>query len=704
MKALNRYCALLSTFICLILCYHVARKLRRKTMKPLSRADLHSFITAEDIRQLEESTAPVLQHSNSRCRMETCFNFDRCEKSFKVYVYPKDEDLVSSDSYEKILQSIVESGVYTSDPEEACLFVLSIDTLDRDSLSQDYIRNMKQRVENLDEWNNGENHIIFNLYSGTWPDYTEELGFDIGKAILAKASMSVDNYRPQFDISLPLFHRSHPNRGGEPGFVKDITFPPVSQYFLAFKGKRYVYGIGSETRNSLFHLHNGKDIAVLTTCKHGKNWQDMQDDRCETDNSEYDRWDYGNLLANATFCLVPRGRRLGSFRFLETLQAGCVPVIMSNGWQLPFGEVIDWTAATISIDERQLLQVPEILRMVTPPQILEYRLQTQIVWDQYLSSVRKIVLTTLEIIRQRVYPHTASSIQEWNSRPGVLFSAGKKDDIREGVCGVVSSTTTESQLSSSANIFRIIRAMAQSGVVREVVILWRGQPAPPPLPDWYRFSYTKPERLAIKVVQSNNGTTIDKFQASLSCHGSNVLTVDDDVMIIAEEISFTYNVFKDFSDRIVGFSPRLHYWDGDTKEWKYTSKPSSQFSMISTNAAMFLKDYAALFHTYLQRKTLVYLNQTPHCQDILFNFLVSHFSKKSPIKVTQRKRMTAKRETEDLDLRLQNFNQKQECMTRFSEDFGEMPLILSQTRLDPVLFKDPVSNRRKKYKKMETLA
>jgi Exostosin family len=44
-------------------------------------------------------------------------------------------------------------------------------------------------------------------------------------------------------------------------------------------------------------------------------------------------------------------------RFLEALQAGCVPVLLSNSWVLPFQSKIDWKQAAIWADERLLLQV-----------------------------------------------------------------------------------------------------------------------------------------------------------------------------------------------------------------------------------------------------------------------------------------------------------------------------------------------------------
>lgn len=44
-------------------------------------------------------------------------------------------------------------------------------------------------------------------------------------------------------------------------------------------------------------------------------------------------------------------------RFLEALQAGCIPVLLSNSWVLPFESKIDWKMAAIWADERLLLQV-----------------------------------------------------------------------------------------------------------------------------------------------------------------------------------------------------------------------------------------------------------------------------------------------------------------------------------------------------------
>lgn len=47
------------------------------------------------------------------------------------------------------------------------------------------------------------------------------------------------------------------------------------------------------------------------------------------------------------------------------------------------------------------------------------------------------------------------------------------------------------------------------------------------------------------------------------------------------------------------------------------------------------------------------------------------------------------------------FSQQQDCLNQLAEWFGYMPLVSSQLRLDPVLFKDQVSILRKKYRHLE---
>lgn len=669
----------------------------------------------------------------SKCTMETCFNYTKCDAGFKVYVYPRQYPV--SSSYGKILASLEESRFHTADPSEACLFIPSLDTLDQDVRSSDHF-DVGDKLKNLPYWNNGQNHIIFNQYSGTWPDYVDELEFDVGQAIIAKASFSVGKFRSGFDISFPLFAKDHPLKGGEGGYLQNSlnTIPSYRHYLLAFKGKRYLTGIGSETRNSLFHIHNTKDIVLLTTCKHGKGWEKNQDERCKTDNSEYDKHDYKKLLFNSTFCLVPRGRRLGSFRFLEVLQAACVPVLLSNSWELPFSEVIEWGSVVVWGDERLLLQVPTLVRSIRQPQILQMRQQTQFLWEAYFSSVEKIVAASMELLQDRISRHLARPLSVWNNSPGAAhvrlqFSDNLLDfpffyrqthtTPMDKFTAVVYAT---SPVLTSSPLFRLLRNVAKSAFVHKIIVLWHCEIPPPPSRRW-------PADLGVPVlVKTRNIKSVNaRFVPYKEIETDAVFGLDEDAMLQTEEIDFAFSVWQEFPDRIVGYPARSHYWDEQRAVWRYSSKWSNDYSMVLTGAAIYHRYYNYLYTHYTSSLLTQRVEAVNNCHDILINFLVTHVTRRPPIKVTQRKQYkesapnnsgnvnglnnfvdlaaAASNGSNKLSMwaEQQHFLQRQTCMQEFVTIFGYMPLIKSQTRFDPLLFKDPVSNLRKKYRKIESI-
>lgn len=289
MQAKKRYFLLIILCALVMYCCFGGNNLKSEIEQSSFPDNLPSFATPEVLSE-KPSSQPRKPRSVFRpCRMETCFDFSKCGNDPKVYVYPTDGPV--SPSYRKVLSAVRESHYVTQDPNEACLYLPAVDTLDADPLSPEHVPDVGAKLSRLPYWNNGRNHLIFNLYAGTWPDYAEDaLGFEPGEAILARASASETIFRQGFDVSLPLFHKEHPERGGEPPASTSNPFPATRRHLLAFKGKRYVHGIGSETRNSLWHLHDGNDLVLVTTCRHGKSWKDLRDERCDEDNREYDKY------------------------------------------------------------------------------------------------------------------------------------------------------------------------------------------------------------------------------------------------------------------------------------------------------------------------------------------------------------------------------------------------------------------------------
>ncbi|XP_019729223.1 exostosin-1c [Hippocampus comes] len=643
--------------------------------------------TSESPRQRRQAWSVI--YKDSRCRMETCFDFSRCRRrgreGFRVYVYPSEKNERVSESYKKILTSIAESRYYTSDPREACLFVLGIDTLDRDQLSGQFVPNVDERIRGYPLWNDGRNHLIFNLYSGTWPNYTEDLGFNIGQAILARASLNTEHFRPGFDISIPLFSKDHPQKGGERGWLVRNTTPPRRKYLLMFKGKRYLTGIGSDTRNALHHIHNGKDIVSLTTCRHGKDWEKHKDARCDHDNLEYERFDYQELLHNSTFCLVPRGRRLGSFRFLESLQAACIPVLLSNGWELPFSDVIQWNQAVIEGDERLLLQVPSTVRAVASERVLALRQRTQILWEAYFSSVDKIVVTTLEIIKDRVFSHTSRNKYMWNALPGGLlvlpeysthlahfpfYYLGLGISPNQEFTAIIHAVSP--LVSQSQPIMKLLQVVSKSKYCSQIIILWNSEKAPPSRSKW------PPMPVPLTVTDGKRKTT-SRFLPHVAIETDAVLSLDEDTVLLTSEVCIQQ------ACRLV------HVVLGGC--------------LVPPSVCHLHRYYHYLFSHYLPQSLRTIVDHTSNCEDILMNFLVSAVTRLPPIKVAQRKQykeLPSPQATKNVPwANPEHFNQRQECINTFANWFGYMPLVHSQFRLDPVLFKDQVSVLRKKYKDLE---
>lgn len=201
------------------------------------------------LEQRRRSSSIVFTNLNHRvCTLKTtCFDLNRCQQSngrLKIYIYPHPRQIVNK-IFAQIIEFLNSSTYVTSDPTEACLFLAPLDTLDRDKLSSRFVRDLDKSLKQLSYWNeSGRNHLIFNLYSGSWPDYVEsqiEINQELVKhAILVKASFSSNVYRPGFDVSFPLFHSDVPYNNSNTSSASSTTTTNAFQssykkYFLTFK-------------------------------------------------------------------------------------------------------------------------------------------------------------------------------------------------------------------------------------------------------------------------------------------------------------------------------------------------------------------------------------------------------------------------------------------------------------------------------------
>lgn len=634
--------------------------------------------------------------TRSDCNYFTCFNVYRCGRSgnqrISVYVYPMtryvDEDHVAikpmSREFYEIIDTVLNSEYYTPSPEDACILIPPIDTLNENNLRKDKIA---QALAMLPHWSEGENHLLFNMLPGTPPQFDTTLNLARGKALVAGGGFSSLTYRRGYDISLPVYNPAHQDSllGRKP--VDSRRWLVVSSQINIHRDYREdleAQLLDKKTQHD--------DLLILDKCLPFTNLTV----RCHGSQV----FPYPQVLRDAKFCLVVRGGRLGQSALYDAMRAGCVPVIVADGYVLPFSEVIDWQEAAVQVYEEDLPTVMQLLKKDVSQERLIH-MQKQVLWlyEKYFATMKDITLTTLKILNDRVFPAHAQSLQQWNTR--IVPSAVNNPlflpltaPANEGFTAVI---LTYDRLES---LFQVIQTMVQVPSLSKVLVVWNNQKkAPPQASMWPKIN------VPLKVVQTRENKLSNRFYPYEEIETECILAIDDDInMMTADELEFGYQVWREFPDRIVGFPPRNVLWNNDTHSWKYDSEWTNEVSMVLTGVAFYHKYWSYVYTTQLPGNIKEWVDTNMNCEDIAMNFLVANLTGKAPIKVTPRKKFKCGECTSgDLSANEAHMVERSQCVSHFTQVFGTMPLKTVEFRADPVLFMDNFPEKLKLYDNMGSL-
>jgi hypothetical protein len=280
-------------------------------------------------------------------------DFEEMERKFKVYIYTDGDPNTfyqtprkltgkySSEGY--FFQNIRESHFRTEDPDQAHLFFIPISCHKMRGKGTSY-ENMTIIVQNYVEglihkypyWNRtlGADHFFVTCHD-VGVRATEGLPFLVKNSIRAVCS-------PSYDV----------------GFIphKDVALPQVLQPFALPAGGN---DIENRTNLGFWAGHRNSKIRVILA----RVWEN--DTELDIANNRISRANgtllYQKKFYRNKFCICPGGSQVNSARITDSIHYGCIPVILSNYYDLPFNDILDWRTFSVVLKEKDVYQLKQIL-------------------------------------------------------------------------------------------------------------------------------------------------------------------------------------------------------------------------------------------------------------------------------------------------------------------------------------------------------
>lgn len=138
--------------------------------------------------------------------------------------------------------------------------------------------------------------------------------------------------------------------GIDPALKKDILYS-----FIGFKNTHW-------TRDEIFKMHHIKNSIIIER-KEWHFWINKKNSEQLKLKQEKEKKEYQDVLSRSIFSLCPRGTGASTIRFWESLQAGSIPILISDDMKLP--SFFDWESCLIKIKEKDVKKIPGILSKIS---------------------------------------------------------------------------------------------------------------------------------------------------------------------------------------------------------------------------------------------------------------------------------------------------------------------------------------------------
>ncbi|KAM7515807.1 hypothetical protein LguiA_005390 [Lonicera macranthoides] len=356
-------------------------------------APINQTVSKDEAEELSD-----IYHSPEVFRL----NYAEMERKFKVYIYTDGDPNTFYQTPRKLtgkyasegyfFQNIRESRFRTEDPDQADLFFIPIschkmrgkplvmDRLTIDVYMMSVIvmssevdispgtsyENMTVIVQNYVDgliskypyWNRtlGADHFFVTCHD-VGVRATEGVPLLVKNSIRAVCSPSYDvGFIPHKDVALPQVLQPF----ALPAGGNDLSRLPLTlSYYIDDRNSFYLQKCFRTTLGFWAGHRNSKIRVILARVWENDTELDIANNRISRATGHLV---YQKKFYRTKFCICPGGSQVNSARIADSIHYGCIPVILSNYYDLPFNDILDWQKFSVILKEKDVYQLKEILK------------------------------------------------------------------------------------------------------------------------------------------------------------------------------------------------------------------------------------------------------------------------------------------------------------------------------------------------------